>query len=694
MVAGGVTSGNAAAIGLDNAVDHDPATLASVGTGAQYLQVDLGSEKTVNSLLVLRDNADMRTYKGVVYRLSASEDFSAGVTTVFHNDNDDLHGLGLGESTDSAYQETENGRTVRFAPVGARYLRLYSAGSNYDDTNRYREVLVGTAQAGAVAPSAKQRPATAARSGTGGGLARSATTTVKLHAAPASDGAPARQTRQVTPRQSSLSSLPAGDLTVSVSNQGSITALRGSDGNNYLASGYTPALLKLIITNLSTDAPGTAVQLLPTGATLSGNTLTLSFANSIQAQVRVVNNTDYLSLELIALTNPNNKDIRAALWGPYQLSIGDQVAQIAGVAYSRDFAIGIQAANPKTIGGAPYAYRSLTPGLTGAAGFPMPALATCSSWIIGCTGVVTSFGSILQAHSLDYSADRKLSIVPNKGERDVVAIEESSELSPLRNLTGSKIALFGVQRRGVEGGGLNRRQVFKKEILAVIHVIELGEGLPYTTGNGGLWAKFAEDSKQKIGEYGTTTLNDARSDALEVLNAGLDSIYFWNHSGGVYEHPGLSYSVKDHYGGNDAGLRRVMNLVRTEGVRWGNHTLPGFAQFDEPYQDYHARDAPLEAAISSRASDLVEKMRTTLVGAVDNNSDTITLAGRDKRLDETTDGEIHYNIGDEIISAADTMEVGGNNTRLTGVIRGDFGTRAKSHTDGATVRVLLRLRRL
>ena len=108
--AGGVTAGNAAATDLGNAIDHDPATLADAGTAAQYLQLDLGREKAVNSLVVMRDNADMRTYKGVVYRLSTTADFTSGVTTVFHNDYGDLHGLGLGESTDTEYQETGNGR--------------------------------------------------------------------------------------------------------------------------------------------------------------------------------------------------------------------------------------------------------------------------------------------------------------------------------------------------------------------------------------------------------------------------------------------------------------------------------------------------------------------------------------------------------------------------------------------------------
>ena len=147
-----VTGSHPAARALGNLIDHDPATLADAGAGAQYLQLDLGATKTVNSLLVMRDNTDMRTYRGVVYRLSTSADFSRGVSTVFHNDHDGLQGLGLGPATDGEHQETENGRTVRFAPLRARYVRVYSAGSNVDASNRYRELLVGTDEAGLNAP--------------------------------------------------------------------------------------------------------------------------------------------------------------------------------------------------------------------------------------------------------------------------------------------------------------------------------------------------------------------------------------------------------------------------------------------------------------------------------------------------------------------------------------------------------------
>lgn len=148
-----VTSNGVGATSLVNAIDHNlNSAMADVGTGAKYLQIDLGSSKLVNSLAVMRDNANLRTYHNVIYQLSNDPTFATGVTTVFNNDHDNVHGLNLGENKDSEYQETENGRYVTFTPASARYVRLYSNGSNYDSSNRYREVLVGTNTAGTNAP--------------------------------------------------------------------------------------------------------------------------------------------------------------------------------------------------------------------------------------------------------------------------------------------------------------------------------------------------------------------------------------------------------------------------------------------------------------------------------------------------------------------------------------------------------------
>ncbi|MCY4421495.1 MAG: fibronectin type III domain-containing protein, partial [Acidimicrobiaceae bacterium] len=140
------SSGGADAANLDAAIDYaaqdSAAAMADAGAGAQYLQIDLGAVRDVDSLMVLRDSGARRTYHDVVYQLSLDAAFTDPVT-VHHSDHRGVHGLGLGEGTRSEYLETAAGRYVNFAPVRARYVRLYSNANNYDDRNRYSEVLVG-----------------------------------------------------------------------------------------------------------------------------------------------------------------------------------------------------------------------------------------------------------------------------------------------------------------------------------------------------------------------------------------------------------------------------------------------------------------------------------------------------------------------------------------------------------------------
>jgi hypothetical protein len=74
-------------------------------------------------------------------QVSNDPQFIEGVTTLFNNDQTNAAGLGIGK--DREYFETNEGKLVETKGVKARYVRLYSKGSTYQDPlNRYTEVEV------------------------------------------------------------------------------------------------------------------------------------------------------------------------------------------------------------------------------------------------------------------------------------------------------------------------------------------------------------------------------------------------------------------------------------------------------------------------------------------------------------------------------------------------------------------------
>ena len=738
------TDGDAdSASGIGRATDGDigVANRWELGGGLKYAQLDLGGSQQVDSLRVWRNFADKRRYHDVVLQLSDDATFASGVTTVFNNDLDNSAGRGAG--TDGEYDETPTGKIVHFEPVRARYVRLYSNGNTRHDSNNYVEIMVGqawpvpdiTAPALAWAAAdgatlmlsydealdASSTPDPSAFAVTVNGstvTVRSVSisgSTVSLTLADAvPDGAAVRvvytapagnplrdEAGNAAPgfadravRISTPHSFDAGDLTITVSGQGRITALTGADGADYLAPGYTPALLKLIVADSPEAGAGTARQLLPVAVSRrfsSNRSLTFFYDYGIWANVASSRQPGYAMLQLVSLTNPANKDIRAAMWGPYEVTIDEQVADVAGVAYSRDFAIGIQAVNEKTFGGAPYEFTDNN--YVSAFDHSGDAYQRTEHrsrngqnvyWLSAAR--LTSFGSVLQAYSRDYSHDRMaktagfISLENDPSEwvvsRYVRKLELGHPLYALRGLVGSKIALFGVQRRGLERFGLNRRQVFKKEILDVIHAIELREDLPYTTGNGGLWSKLAEDSKQKT--LGFSTSSNSR--AATVLDAGLNSVYIWNQPAGVFVHNGFEYKPLSQYGGSYTNLRNEIRANQAQGVRWGNHILPGFAR----HGSSTLGATPVDRYIGSRPEDLAEYTRTTIVGDLTRSSGTITVAG--VAGFRYGDDREYAQLGDELVAYTGYEDVGGINTRLTGVTRGIYGTSASSHADGTVIR--------
>src|SRR4029078_8219174 len=87
--------------------------------------------------------------------------------------------------------------------------------------------------------------------------------------------------------------------------------------------------------------------------------INLSYPGNIDAQIRVLQNNSYISFELVKITKADK--IQLAFWGPYPTTIGDTVGEVVGVVRNKDFAIGIQSLNIKTLGGYPSAESDIQP---------------------------------------------------------------------------------------------------------------------------------------------------------------------------------------------------------------------------------------------------------------------------------------------------------------------------------------------
>ena len=125
---------------VDGDKTPDATCMLQLPGGVQWVQLDLGAEKTVSAVCVWHDQGDDRVYKDVIVQLSNDEKFNEGVTTIFNNDHDNTSKLGKG--SDKEYRERNDGRPIDGTLTKARYLRCYSNGSSSEPVNNYIEIEV------------------------------------------------------------------------------------------------------------------------------------------------------------------------------------------------------------------------------------------------------------------------------------------------------------------------------------------------------------------------------------------------------------------------------------------------------------------------------------------------------------------------------------------------------------------------
>lgn len=284
--------------------------------------------------------------------------------------------------------------------------------------------------------------------------------------------------------------------------------------------------------------------------------LVLSFPQAgIEAKVKVQRNDNYISFELTQLIPSENVDL--VLWGPYPITIADTVGEVVGVVRNKDFAIGIQALNVKTLGGYPNAESDIEPSYDVFEGHNKVDVKEddmSKQLFRGDVARPTSYGAVLQAYCRNRGKDR---VIENWGH--------TAYLSPAfkdGGVVGSKIALFGVANG---------------DVLPTISQIELKEGLPHPLLDGE-WGKQALHASESylIMNFGIDNLQEA---ITVTKQAGLRYLYH----GDPFDNWGHFKLHAKEFPQNWSTMKQCVETAKAKGVRLGIHTLSNFITTNDSY---------------------------------------------------------------------------------------------------------------
>lgn len=394
-----------------------------------------------------------------------------------------------------------------------------------------------------------------------------------------------------------------------------------STNKNYLALGEKAPLLKIRVGN-EWEEPGRAVFNSKSG------TITLSFPTSkISVDIKVVQKKSHLVFELIRLSAKDK--VNAVYWGSYPTIVNQTIGEVIGVVRDGEYAIGLQALNTKTLGGV----------LKNEGGIDDSR---------GSAALAKSYGSSLQAFSLDRSKPRRISVW-NDQYPDVPV-----EAIPNETTIGSKIALFGCA---------------EDQVLTRIGEIELAEGLPHPLING-IWHKQSPETGRA---YLISDFNENNIDELlDFTNqAGLVSLY---HEG-PFQSWGHFILDPTSFPNGNAGMKTCVEKASKKGLRIGVHTLSTFINTNDPYVT-PIPDKRLAQTGSSKLS-----------GNITATSAEIPVES-DQYFKNIKPSTLHaIRIGDEIIRFREvTAEAP---YRLLDCQRGAYGTKATDHAKSETVVMLM-----
>lgn len=444
-----------------------------------------------------------------------------------------------------------------------------------------------------------------------------------------------------------LNVLRAGDITIETqwfrlgfSEQGFVTTLYDKTNNKeYLPADKNAALLSIRVN-------GTIEK--PQQLRKKEDYFMLSFPeNKVEVRIGVQVKQDYITFELISITPYENVEL--VIWGPFPTTISETVGECVGVVRNKEFAIGIQALNVKTLGGYPSEESDIEPSYDIFATGNYKDIE--GDWrgrksYRGQTARVQDFGSIIQAYTRNRNKER---IISNWGHSSFVAPPFDDG-----GVKGSKIALFGCP---------------EKNTIGLLSRIELAEGLPHPILDG----EWAKTSKTATSSYLIISFTEETLDqALELTKkAGLKYLYHGDPFGS-WGHYDLDEKA---FPDNHASMKRCVERAAVQGIKLGVHTLTNFINTNDPYV------TPVPDKRLARVGESI------LTKDIDSKTDEIYIESPlffNQMKNNTLKAVL---IGNEIIrynevSAAEPW-------KLTGCVRGAFNTTASAHKKGSGAGKLL-----
>jgi len=274
----------------------------------------------------------------------------------------------------------------------------------------------------------------------------------------------------------------AGDLRLTVDPRGSVIRLADdSTGHDYTATVVESPLL-------SVQMDGVLVSPQAFSWDAVSGIATLGYSDNVTAQVRAMSKRSHLVLEVISVDPPDG--IELVVWGPYATTIADTIGETVGVVRNEQFAIGIQALNPKTLGGFPWRENDFPPQIDIFESGDYSDLSEEGKRHVLYrveAAKPESYGSTLQAYCRNRSHER---IIANWGHDSYTTLPFDDG-----GVVGCKIALFGSSTA---------------RALETIGRIEVAESLPHPTIDGE-WGKVARTASAAymILDFGEEDIDDA-----------------------------------------------------------------------------------------------------------------------------------------------------------------------------------------